>query len=159
MLAIVKNSKDVHCFNGTTEHIENVKSYMQRVITVLQKRASEHDKSKLKDPEFESFSKFMAMLPTLTYGSEEYDQNMKELEPALIHHYANNRHHPEHFKNGIKDMNLIDIIEMFVDWYCATKKHNDGNIRKSLEINQKRFKISNELIQIMTNTIETFDSM
>jgi hypothetical protein len=37
------------------------------------------------------------------------------MAPALKHHYENNRHHPEHFKNNIDDMNLIDLIEMLCD--------------------------------------------
>ena len=50
-------------------------------------------------------------------------------------------------------MNLLDIIEMLCDWKAATKRHNNGNIIKSIEQNQKRFRYSNELKQIFLNTI------
>ena len=34
--------------------------------------------------------------PCLTYGSDEYKACLTEMKPALDHHYAANRHHPEH---------------------------------------------------------------
>jgi hypothetical protein len=63
-----------------------------------------------------------------------------------------NRHHPEHFENGIRGMNLIDLIEMFCDWYAATQRHNDGDIIMSIEINQKRFEYSDDIKAILKNT-------
>ena len=74
------------------------------------------------------------------------------MKPALEHHYAKNRHHPEHHKNGINDMNLIDLIEMFCDWKASSERQNDGNILKSIEINGKRFHMSPQLIEIFENT-------
>jgi hypothetical protein len=54
-------------------------------------------------------------------------------------------------------MNLVDIMEMFVDWYCASKRHADGNIRKSIDINKERYKFSDDLAQIFVNSIELLD--
>ena len=51
-------------------------------------------------------------------------------------------------------MNLIDVIEMLCDWKAATMRHADGDIKKSIEINQKRFGYSDELKAILLNTIE-----
>jgi len=76
------------------------------------------------------------------------------MQVALDHHYENNRHHPDHFKNGIQDMNLVDLIEMICDWKAATLRHNNGNIFKSIEISQERFKFSDEIKQILLNTAE-----
>ena len=36
-------------------------------------------------------------------------------------------------------LNLLDLIELFCDWKASTLRHNDGNIKKSIEINQNRF--------------------
>jgi hypothetical protein len=80
-------------------------------------------------------------LATLEYGSDEYQQCLNELKPALEHHYATYRHHPEHFPNGVNDMNLIDLCEVIADWKAASERHNDGNLIKSIEINAKRFHI------------------
>lgn len=55
---------------------------------------------------------------------------------------------------GIEGMSLLDIIEMFCDWKAATERHNDGDILKSIEHNEKRFKIAPQLSQIFRNTKE-----
>ena len=115
-------------------------------------RANIHDNSKLEDPEKSYFDEFTKNLSKLTYGSEEYKQSIEKLKPALEHHYANNSHHPEHYKNGIDDMNLFDLIEMFFDWKAASERHNDGNLNKSIEINGTRFNMSEQLIKIFENT-------
>jgi hypothetical protein len=75
------------------------------------------------------------------------------MKVALDHHYSNNRHHPEYFENGINDMTLIDLIEMLCDWYAATQRHNDGDIFKSIEFNKTRFNMSDQLVSILTNTV------
>jgi hypothetical protein len=53
---------------------------------------------------------------------------MEELKPVLEHHYANNRHHPEHYKNGLNGVNLIDVIETFGDWFVSSKRQNNGSM-------------------------------
>ena len=92
------------------------------------------------------------MLPKLEYGSEEYRRALNMMGPALKHHYQHNRHHPEHFPNGIPDMNLFDILEMLADWKAAGDRVKDDDFQKSLRINIKRFKISRELALIFANT-------
>jgi hypothetical protein len=54
-------------------------------------------------------------------------------------------------------MNLVDIVEMVCDWKAATRKHRDGNILKSLEINAKRFNIEPQLLSILHNTVRLFE--
>jgi len=49
------------------------------------------------------------------------------------------------------------VIEMFVDWYCAGKRHNTGNIRHSIEKNKARFGFDEELEQLFINTIDILD--
>lgn len=117
-------------------------------------RAKVHDNSKLEAPEKTLFDVLTPRLSGLGYGSEEYNKCLEELKPALDHHYANNSHHPEHFKNGVSDMNLFDIVELFMDWKASTERHNDGNIRKSIDYNKKRFKLSTQLCSIFKNTVE-----
>ena len=41
---------------------------------------------------------------------------------------------------------------MFFDWKAATERHDTGNIFKSIEINKERFKLSDQLCDIMINT-------
>jgi hypothetical protein len=104
------------------------------------------------EPEVEYFDTYTPKLAGTTYGSDEYKQLLAELKPALDHHYAINRHHPEHYENGIRGMNLVDLVEMFCDWYAASKRHDDGDIMKSIAINQKRFGYSDDLKAIFENT-------
>ena len=141
----------------TLEHKQMVVKLMNVFVTELLNRACSHDNSKLEDPEVTLFDEYTPKLAKCTYGSEEYNQYLKEMKVALDHHYAVNKHHPEHFPNGIKDMNLIDLIEMICDWKASTLRHNDGNILSSIDKNQERFGYSHELAQILKNTVKIFE--
>lgn len=138
----------------TMRHIEKVRNYLNVMVSELLKRAQYHDQSKLQQPEVGLFTEYTTKLAECTYGSEEYNNYKLAMKPALDHHYANNRHHPEHWKDGIDDMNLIDLIEMLVDWKAASERHNDGNIRRSIEINKDRFNMSSQLCRIFENTVD-----
>ena len=136
----------------TMRHIETVRNYLNLCIKELIGRQESHDQSKFSDQEIPVFDEYTDKLRNCTYGSEEYKGFLRDMQPALVHHYSNNRHHPEYFKDGIKDMNLIDVLEMIVDWKCSCMRHNDGDIFRSIEINQGRFGYSDELKQIFINT-------
>ena len=172
----------------TLKHIKNVRKFLYKVIKQLEEQGKVHDASKLESPELEIFDEYTPKLRNTTYGSDEYKQYLKEMQVALDHHYANNRHHPEHFSMifkcedcgelyayrpaecktcahtdcfvricSVDKMNLVDIIEMFCDWKAATLRHGDGDIMKSIEINAKRFNMSDELKQILINTVEILE--
>lgn len=142
----------------TKEHITKVASFIYKLEIPLRRRARHHDKSKLEEPEKSIFDEYTPKLATSTYGSDEYKQFLEGMGAALEHHYENNRHHPEHFENGIRDMTLVDLCEMISDWKAATLRHNDGDILKSIETNQQRFGYTDELKQILINTVnEYFD--
>lgn len=145
------------CQVDTIRHIENVRKYLRFIIDRLTTRGVEHDRLKLESPEVEIFTEYTPKLAQSTYGSEEYHTFLKEMDVALQHHYANYRHHPEHFERGINDMNLVDIVEMLCDWKAASMRHNDGNLLKSIEINACRFGYDDQLKQILINTAKLFD--
>lgn len=145
------------CQVETIKHIEKVREILRIFIYKLSVRGVEHDRLKLESPEVEIFTEFTPKLAGTTYGSKEYKTFLKEMQVALKHHYANYRHHPEHFKNGINDMNLVDIVEMFCDWKASSMRHNDGNLLKSIEINAERFCMDSQLTQILINTAKMFD--
>ena len=54
---------------------------------------------------------------------------------------------------GVYGMDLLDVVEMLCDWKAAGMRHADGDILKSLEINRKRFELSDQLYKIMVNTV------
>ena len=145
------------CQVETQKHIESVRKYIRFMIDKLDNRGVKHDASKLESPEVELFADVTPKLAETTYGSDEYNGFLEKLKPALDHHYASNRHHPEHFVNGINDMTLIDILEMFCDWKASTLRQNDGNLLKSIESNAERFHMDGQLKQILINTARMID--
>lgn len=138
----------------TLQHINVVRNFLNIIVREILERGENHDSSKLEDPELPIFTEYTKKLADTTYDSEDYKKYLQEMKPALDHHYAKNRHHPEHHKDGINDMTLIDLIEMLCDWMAATQRHHDGNILKSLEINSKRFNVSEQLNKILHNTVK-----
>lgn len=138
----------------TYKHIYSVRQKMGVFMMRIGKRALEHDQSKLEDPEKTKFREVTPRLRGLTYGSEEYKSSLKDLGEALDHHYKNNSHHPEHFSNGIAGMDLLDVVEMFCDWLAAVERHEDGDIMKSINHNKERFGISDQLVDILKNTVK-----
>ncbi len=147
------------CKLETIKHIENVRRYIRMFTDKLTQRGVDHDKPKLEPPELDIFTQYTPMLVELQYGSEEYHECIKNMNVALEHHYANCRHHPEHFANGINDMDLIDLVEMFCDWKAATLRQNNGNLLKSIDINAERFGYDEQLKQIFINTARIFDDI
>lgn len=138
----------------TMRHIERVRNLLNKVIGELLERGEKHDQSKLESPEVEAFTAKTKELCKLTYGSPEYEAGKKEIDAAIQHHYARNRHHIEHHKNGLRDMNLIDVVELICDWKAASERHNDGNIKKSIEINARKYNIPPELVSLLENTLD-----
>jgi hypothetical protein len=135
------------------DHIEAVSKLISLVREELFTRAEVHDTDKFNPSQFERHEKFVPKLAVTEYGSKEYFEQLKELAPALEEHYQINPHHPEHFPSrGIRGMNLIDLMEMMCDWLASTKRQKNGDIFKSIEINQKRFGYSDELKDILENT-------
>lgn len=145
------------CQIETYKHIEKVREIIRIFVGKLVTRAIDHDKLKLESPEVEIFTEYTPRLAETTYGSEEYKQFLEAMKPALDHHYANYRHHPEHFDKGINDMTLVDIVEMFCDWKASSMRHHDGNLLKSIDINASRFNMTSQLKQIFVNTAKLFD--
>lgn len=145
------------CQVDTQKHIETVRKYIRFMIDKIDNRGVKHDASKLESPEVEIFAENACQMASLTYGSPEYQESLEQLRPALNHHYASNRHHPEHFVNGVSDMTLIDVIEMFCDWKASTRRQDDGNLLKSIEDNAQRFNIEGQLKAILMNTARMLD--
>lgn len=145
------------CRYETQKHIEKVRKYIRFITDKLTTRGVNHDAVKLDTPEVEVFAEYTDVLKNLEYNSPEYKENLSKLSVALDHHYANCRHHPEHFQNGINDMNLVDIVEMLCDWKAASERQHNGNLLTSIEQNASRFKMTDQLKQILLNTAKLLD--
>jgi hypothetical protein len=117
----------------TLKHSLRVGELMGQPIKELVERSVKHDLSKTQDPELAVFNEFTPKLKDSTYGSDEYKGFLAAMGDGLAHHYAANRHHPEHFTDGVNGMTLVDLIEMLADWKAATERHTTGDLAKSLE--------------------------
>ena len=141
----------------TLKHSLRVGALLAPVIAELVDRSVKHDLSKTQPPELEIFNEFTPKLKTSTYGSEEYKSFLEAMGEGLRHHYAHNRHHPEHFGPlGLAGMTLVDLIEMLAVWKAATERHADGDLARSLEIQRERFGIKSPLDAILRNTAAHF---
>lgn len=138
------------------EHKERVSYWLRRFSNSLLARSEYHDNSKLEEPEKSLFDKWTPNLKRVEFGSEEYKQALEGMGEGLKHHYEHkdNRHHPEHFKNGINAMTLIDVVEMVADWMAAAdakRTHVD------LKYLAERFGINAQLIEIIANQLREED--
>ena len=144
------------CLAETYKHVKKVNHNLNLFITDLIKRGENHDNSKFEEPELTIFAENTHKLGVTTYGTEEYKKLLEEVKPAIQNHYSKNRHHPEHWPNGIEDMTFIDLIEMLADWKAATERNKDGNIRKSIEINAIKYNMTPQLRKIFENTTREY---
>lgn len=141
------------------EHIKRVQFKLIRMIKLLVVRCVVHDKSKLQEPEFSLWVK-MDEEPKYRYGTKEYEDKIKRNKKVFELHYKSNRHHPEHFANGIYDMNLIDLLEMCCDWISYKDDIRVTEAIEMVEMQSKRFGFSDEIKILLKNTIfEYFASL
>ena len=133
-------------------HIATVSKFMNTLIADLEKRKIYHDSSKLEEPERSCYDKYIPLLKTAKYGTDEYNAIRKAMEKeGLKHHYESNRHHPEYHKDGINDMTLVDIVEMFIDWEAASQRSDTG-FKEGLKLNRKKYGMNEQLYRILLNT-------
>lgn len=140
----------------TLRHIRRVNELMGNVASEMIRRGIVHDASKLIEPEKSGFDRIGGLkLSGMAYGSEEYRACLRAEKPTIDHHYKVNSHHPEFYGNGVEGMSLFDLTEMLMDWKAASERMaNGGDIRKSIEINTGRFKLSPQVVAILLNTVE-----
>ena len=139
-------------------HISRVRKHMNTFVQLLLKRAINHDKSKLEEPEL-SWWKEMDKEPRYPYGSEEYKQKIKRWDKVFKHHYKYNRHHPEHYEYGISEMTLVDIVEMMCDWLGYKDTIAISEALKVCDEQMKRYDIPDDIRQIIFNTLLRYYSL
>ena len=136
----------------THDHVLKVGNLLATVCNELMKRAVTHDKSKYRECELDGHlaaHKDHVIAGRPKFGSSEREKIREKHKTVFCLHHKNNPHHPEHHKNGINDMNLIDVLEMLCDW-CARSKDIDF----TFEENSGTYSISPQLLQILKNTVK-----
>jgi len=140
---------------GTCTHKFWVAYYMLRLLPWLYDdisrvnwvwRAIKHDWSKFRWDEASYFARTIFDLKHSTYGSQEYRELLSQIRPAIERHYQRHDHHPEHwateneFVGHVWDrMPLVAQLEMICDWAAAVRRHEDGDLRRSIELNRDRW--------------------
>ena len=130
-------------------HKMEVADLMSKIAIEIMKKAFDHDNSKMEEPELSGFMEIIPELNKQKYMDSEYSKALKG--DAIQHHYKNNDHHPEFFKNGCKDMNFVNMIEMLCDWISASKRYN-GEV--DFDEQQKRFNYSDDIKALLVNTMK-----
>lgn len=142
----------------TLRHARRVGELLLVPAADLAQRMVSHDASKIEPPEKETFDEYTPKLKDMIYGSGEYKACLTAMGPALQHHYAHNRHHPEYHEEGIAGMTLVDLLEMLADWKASGERSADGgSLRRSLKIQCDRFKISDQLYSILLATAQDME--
>lgn len=134
-------------------HIYNIQWVWANLVRpALDVRFDVHDQSKLEPPEKECYDKYIPLLKKYKFGTPEYNQVKEAMrKEGMAHHIEVNRHHPEHFKNGISNMNLIDLVEHILDCYAASM-NSDTGFDAGMQKNAERFHYPKELQEIIHNT-------
>lgn len=142
----------------TLRHILRVSQLMGTFAKHLITRGARHDQSKFSEEEagpLEVLDRLIEKEGNVPFASAEYEKRKQLLAPMLAHHYANNSHHPEHYPNGIDGMNLVDLVEMFLDWKAASERGEESSM--NLTFACKKYNVSPQLESIFRNTAKHFD--
>jgi hypothetical protein len=127
-------------------HRSLVASVIRALANRLDERAGTHDISKFEIDELEGFCQLDAGRGQQReeYGSKNYEDGIENIDAVRLHQ-SRNRHHPEYWPGGIKDMSFIDIVELLADWEVARRTRDiEEDINKTWLTHQKRFHLSDE---------------
>jgi hypothetical protein len=154
-----KNNKSTYNFDvDLQDHKTKVSRYLSKLSTVLLDRGYRHDDSKLTSPEYDMYRDITSELQQYEYNSPEYKNisNSRAFKDAWMHHAQENSHHPDHYPNGVSDMDLVDIMEMLCDWYSASQRHENASWRDGFNSNCEQFNIDDQLKSILWNTFNRY---
>ena len=138
------------------EHTNLVRIAMSFIIMNLQGRLLTHDQSKFLDEEKE-LRLGKQTLNNIPYNTLEYYQSLEKVKDGLMHHYRENDHHPEHYKNAtVEEMSLLAQLEMLADWYsvCLEK---DNDFMTVLNEQKERFNITDIVFNSLVQTAKELE--
>ena len=154
----------------TDHHIELVRNNIylfqeleeyNDIFDELTLRASNHDRSKFSEPELTPYI-------WLTWNYHHIQNNIpfelpigmdQKIRDAKIHHFSNNRHHPE-WHVDLNDMTIVDLIEMVCDWKAAGQEFGEKSLVDYADrVLGKRFHFSQKKINLIWELIHKIDGM
>lgn len=147
-------SKDdlIYHYKDYIQHIQWLMEGMASVQHELMRRMLTHDRTKIGEDELDAYAEIVPGFKDYEYGTPEHKAHGNRLGPAWKHHTENNRHHTEHFENGLNDMNLLDLIEMVCDWRAASMRSGNFDYGQSLRVFKERVNPDEQVMDIIRNT-------
>lgn len=146
-------SDDKDFLKSNIIHRYYVNFFLSKTVQAIMLRAALHDVSKYSDSEFPGFraATYYVYGP---WGKENIPDAVKEkLQESIDLHHKNNDHHPEYFPYGIEDMDLIQLLELAVDWKAAMIRHGNVDIDENIRVGQKKFGYPDFFAKILKTTL------
>lgn len=137
----------------TLKHIRRVNELLIDEAQDLLSRAKVHDESKFSDIEKSRLDRMEALIERegqAAFGTEEYKRRTDMLGPMVEHHRRNNDHHPEFHPDGVKGMDLVQLLEMFCDWKAASERGEESAM--NLTFACEKYGVSDQLKSIFIMT-------
>lgn len=131
----------------TKKHIEQVQQCLKDICSKLQLRSYDHDMSRYRRPGSLKFREVYSELKE-TEGNDEIHLSILEKLRILREKYFKTcRYCPESHDNNVSEMNLVDLLELLSDW-----KADSSDLKKTIIENQKKYKYTDELMNVLLNT-------
>lgn len=151
-------SDDKEFLQSNIIHRYYVNFFLSKFVQEIMIRATLHDVSKYSDGEFPGF-KGATYYVRGPWGKEEIPDAVKEkLKESIDLHHTNNDHHPEYFPSGMEDMDLIQLLELSVDWKSAMIRHGNYDIEENVRVGQQKFGYPDFFAKILCNTLKKLAS-
>ena len=127
----------------------------KEILNKLYQRVLNHDKSKFSSEEFDYYRKYYFPI-----NNNEKEENLKDYEKALEHHYQNNSHHWQHRQekktfNIYNDEEILDVLENLLDWVAVgydfkntAKEYYDKNKDKIILCKEEKIYLEHILYDI-----------
>lgn len=129
-----------------------MESEMNRIASDIRRRAMRHDNSKQSGLELTLGQAHMNFHDSWGLTNRVAPNEMMS---AIAHHHVENDHHPEHFTNGMKDMNIQQLAEMVCDIITTAKENsiNEESLQQFVETKlSETYNIGEPLRSIIINT-------
>lgn len=153
----IKDNSDESAKNTILSIYKHKESVYNKIIFLAKElisRAKKHDNSKLMSPELD-YLIAMDKEGKQPYGSNEYFKKMEKWKCFFDAHYnnENNKHHPDHFPNGVDDMTIIDLCEFMIDVVSYFDDLDVKDAINTIDKQQERFGFSDQIAFILKNTL------
>jgi hypothetical protein len=148
-------SEEITTLVTMLNHRGQVSALLRELARQLEARADIHDLSKFRPDEFAGFVEVNRIAREHPYGSPEYKESLKDNHTIDLH-FSRNPHHPEYHPSGVNGMNLIDFIEMVIDWIAASRTYGTTQWEQVIKTQQERFGLTDCQLSVITLILEAF---